>query len=85
MRQISEVLLPVCHSFAVIELTEEEKQQIINSEDFARFFDRSTRLIERAMSEEVNIFTDYTGGDGEDHDRWEIHRLNIMCHTLAAV
>merc|ERR1719414_567958 len=48
------------------ELSEEEKQGIIMSEDFNRFFDRSTRLIERAIWEEPNVFIDYTGGyDGE--------------------
>lgn len=48
------------------ELSEEEKQVIVMSEDFQRFFDRSTRLVERAIWEEPNVFIDYTGGyDGE--------------------
>ena len=37
------------------------------SEEFQRFFDRSTRLVERALWEEPNLFVDYTGGyDGEN-------------------
>ena len=48
------------------ELTEEEKNQIIGSEDFAVFFDHSTRLIERALSEQVDIFTDYAGKGDDD-------------------
>ncbi|XP_013381208.1 cytoplasmic dynein 1 intermediate chain 2 isoform X2 [Lingula anatina] len=52
----------------VRELSEEEKQQIMMSEDFVRFFDRSTRLIERALAEDVpNIFVDYSG-TGEDQE-----------------
>ena len=43
------------------ELSEEEKQVIVMSEDFQRFFDRSTRLVERAIWEEPNVFIDYTG------------------------
>ena len=39
------------------------------SEEFQRFFDRSTRLVERALWEEPNLFVDYTGGyDGENGD-----------------
>uniref|UniRef100_H3C5N3 Dynein cytoplasmic 1 intermediate chain 2 n=1 Tax=Tetraodon nigroviridis TaxID=99883 RepID=H3C5N3_TETNG len=45
------------------ELTEEEKLQILHSEEFASFFDRSTRVIERALSEHVDLFFDYSGRD----------------------
>ena len=43
-------------------------QVIILSEDFQRFFDRSTRLVERALCEmsDANLFVDYTGGYGDD-------------------
>ncbi|XP_076221660.1 cytoplasmic dynein 1 intermediate chain short wing isoform X18 [Nomia melanderi] len=51
----------------VRELSEEEKQMIILSEDFQRFFDRSSRIVERALGESVDIYTDYAGNmDGED-------------------
>ncbi|XP_076663388.1 cytoplasmic dynein 1 intermediate chain short wing isoform X10 [Andrena cerasifolii] len=51
----------------VRELSEEEKQMIILSEDFQRFLDRSSRIVERALGESVDIYTDYTGTiDGED-------------------
>ena len=38
------------------------------SEDFQRFFDRSTRVVERALCEmaDANLFVDYTGGYGDD-------------------
>lgn len=40
---------------------------IILSEDFQRFVDRAGRLVERALAEGVDIYTDYSGmGDCED-------------------
>lgn len=49
------------------ELSEEEKQMIILTEDFQRFLDRAGRVMERALSESVDIYTDYTGvGDGDE-------------------
>lgn len=51
----------------VRELSEEEKQMTILSEDFQRFLDRTSRILERALGETVDIYTDYTGTmDGED-------------------
>ncbi|MBN3300253.1 DC1I2 protein, partial [Amia calva] len=43
------------------ELTEEEKLQILHSEEFLSFFDHSTRIVERALSEHVDVFFDYSG------------------------
>jgi dynein intermediate chain len=52
---------------SVRELSEEEKQMIILTEDFQRFLDRSGRVMERALSESVDIYTDYTGvADGDE-------------------
>uniref|UniRef100_A0A3Q3CXG1 Dynein cytoplasmic 1 intermediate chain 2 n=3 Tax=Haplochromini TaxID=319058 RepID=A0A3Q3CXG1_HAPBU len=50
------------------ELTEEEKLQILHSEEFADFFDHSTRIIERALSEHVDLFFDYSGRDLEEKE-----------------
>ncbi|XP_006878904.1 PREDICTED: cytoplasmic dynein 1 intermediate chain 2 isoform X3 [Elephantulus edwardii] len=50
------------------ELTEEEKQQILHSEEFLSFFDHTTRIVERALSEQINIFFDYSGRDLEDKE-----------------
>lgn len=50
----------------VRELSEEEKQMIILSEEFQRFVDRAGRVVERALAEEVDIYADYTGSTGED-------------------
>ncbi|XP_071826476.1 cytoplasmic dynein 1 intermediate chain 1-like [Apostichopus japonicus] len=52
------------------ELTEEEKERIVHSEDFVRFLDRSTRVIERAIAEDADIFVDY-GGNGEEDGEGE--------------
>ncbi|XP_030644655.1 dynein cytoplasmic 1 intermediate chain 1a isoform X1 [Chanos chanos] len=50
------------------ELTEEEKQQILHSEEFLLFFDSSIRVMERAMAEDSNIFFDYSGRDLEEKE-----------------
>ncbi|XP_070623395.1 cytoplasmic dynein 1 intermediate chain 1 isoform X5 [Erythrolamprus reginae] len=50
------------------ELTEEEKQQILHSEEFLMFFDRTIRVIERALAEDSDIFFDYSGRDVEEKD-----------------
>lgn len=50
------------------ELTEEEKQQVVHSEDFLLFFDRSIRVMERALAEDADIFFDYSGRDMEERE-----------------
>lgn len=58
-------IISLC-AFLVKELSEEQKQMIILSEDFQHFMDRAGRLMERAICEAVDIYTDYSGGPGED-------------------
>lgn len=48
--------------------SEEEKQQILTSPEFQVFFDRTSRILERALTEEVDIFVDYAR-DTEDTDK----------------
>ncbi|GFQ79855.1 cytoplasmic dynein 1 intermediate chain 2 [Trichonephila clavata] len=43
------------------ELSEEEKKQIMLREEFHQFFDRASRIIERALYEDLDILIDYTG------------------------
>ncbi|XP_072300541.1 dynein, cytoplasmic 1, intermediate chain 2a isoform X3 [Eucyclogobius newberryi] len=50
------------------ELTEEEKLQILHSEEFVNFFDHGSRIIERALSEHVDLFFDYSGRDLEEKE-----------------
>ncbi|XP_020808271.1 cytoplasmic dynein 1 intermediate chain isoform X13 [Drosophila serrata] len=66
----------------VKELSEEQKQMIILSEDFQRFVVRAGRVIERALSENVDIYTDYIGGgdneessDERSHARLSLNRV----------
>uniref|UniRef100_A0AAY4ES03 Cytoplasmic dynein 1 intermediate chain 2 n=1 Tax=Denticeps clupeoides TaxID=299321 RepID=A0AAY4ES03_9TELE len=49
-------------------LTEEEKLQILHSEEFMNFFDHNSRIIERALSEHVDVFFDYSGRDLEEKE-----------------
>lgn len=65
---ITETLCITRFPAAPHELTEEEKQQILHSEEFLSFFDHSTRIVERALSEQINIFFDYSGRDLEDKE-----------------
>ncbi|XP_036396102.1 cytoplasmic dynein 1 intermediate chain 2-like isoform X4 [Megalops cyprinoides] len=60
------------------ELTEEEKLQILHSQEFASFFDRSARVVERALAEHVDVFFDYSGRDLEEKDG-EIQAGAKMC------
>ncbi|XP_021434710.2 cytoplasmic dynein 1 intermediate chain 2 isoform X3 [Oncorhynchus mykiss] len=50
------------------ELTEEEKLQILNSSEFITFFDHSTRIVERALSQHVDVFFDYSGREMEEKE-----------------
>uniref|UniRef100_A0A4W5RDA5 Dynein cytoplasmic 1 intermediate chain 2 n=1 Tax=Hucho hucho TaxID=62062 RepID=A0A4W5RDA5_9TELE len=50
------------------ELTEEEKMQLLHSEEFMAFFDRGSRIVERALSERVDVCFDYSGRDLEDKE-----------------
>ncbi|XP_061879865.1 dynein, cytoplasmic 1, intermediate chain 2a-like isoform X2 [Entelurus aequoreus] len=50
------------------ELTEEEKLQLLHSEDFLTFFERGSRIVERALAEQVDVCFDYSGRDLEDKE-----------------
>ncbi|XP_059487686.1 cytoplasmic dynein 1 intermediate chain isoform X13 [Neocloeon triangulifer] len=55
------------HEKEVKELSEEQKQMIILSEDFRRFIEHAGRIMERALSEQVDVCIDYSGLlDGDD-------------------
>lgn len=75
-----------------VELTEDEKRNIESSEDYLQFIGRSVRVIERALAEDVDIFTDYVGEKDEEaldaseklkmrrcffDERWSKHRVNL--------
>lgn len=50
------------------ELTEEEKLQVLHSDEFLSFFERGSRILERALSEQVDVCFDYSGRDLEDKE-----------------
>lgn len=50
----------------MIDLSEEQKQMIILSEEFQKFVIKTGRIIERALTESVDIYTDYIGGGDND-------------------
>ena len=53
----------------MIELSDEQKEHIINSGEFGRFIDKATRLMERALCE-TDITFDYSGAETEDTEGW---------------
>uniref|UniRef100_A0A8C4YXU7 Dynein cytoplasmic 1 intermediate chain 2 n=1 Tax=Gadus morhua TaxID=8049 RepID=A0A8C4YXU7_GADMO len=53
---------------AAPELTEEEKLQLLHTEDFMSFFERGSRIVERALGERVDVCFDYSGRDLEDKE-----------------
>lgn len=53
------------------ELTEEEKLQILHSGEFLSFFERGSRIVERALAEQVDVCFDYSGRDLEDKEGWD--------------
>ncbi|XP_055538171.1 cytoplasmic dynein 1 intermediate chain isoform X5 [Wyeomyia smithii] len=63
----------------VKELSAEQKQMIILSEDFQRFILKAGKVMERALSEMVDIYTDYIGGGDTDdiNDERSLARLSL--------
>ena len=48
------------------EMPKDEAKSIIAGKDFEKFFDNSTRLIERALGQEFNLMDDFfTEDDGD--------------------
>ncbi|XP_053603437.1 cytoplasmic dynein 1 intermediate chain isoform X4 [Plodia interpunctella] len=64
----------------VRELSADEKQTIMLSAEFQKFMSRAGRVIERALAESVDIYTDYTGGgDGENAiDDKSVAKLSLV-------
>ncbi|XP_022254628.1 cytoplasmic dynein 1 intermediate chain-like isoform X5 [Limulus polyphemus] len=60
------------------DLSEEEKQQIMMSEEFHSFFDKASRIVERALYEDIDICVDYTGiGEEQEGDDKSGIRLSV--------
>ncbi|CAH8643940.1 unnamed protein product [Schistosoma haematobium] len=57
----------------IIPMSEEEKAQLLSSDAFLRFFERSSRIIERAICHpDEGIFLDYSGQDLETEESDEL-------------
>ncbi|KAM7536876.1 hypothetical protein Aperf_G00000087878 [Anoplocephala perfoliata] len=56
---------PVKHA-PVLDLTEDEKQAIMDTEAFRNFFSRAARIVQRSLDEPDDIFFDYSGAERED-------------------
>ena len=74
---LSSLYINLTFVLSVKELSEEQKQMIILSADFQRFVLPAGRVIERALSENVDIYTEYIGGG----DRSQTMRGHMLgCH-----
>ena len=48
------------------ELTDDQKSQIMTSQDFRAFFDSASRVIEKALSEKIDPYFPYCGDNVKD-------------------
>ncbi|XP_076337983.1 cytoplasmic dynein 1 intermediate chain 1-like isoform X2 [Tachypleus tridentatus] len=66
-----------------VDLSEEEKQQIMMSEEFHVFFGKASRIVERALYEDLDICVDYTGTgeEQEGDDKSGIRLFLNRCFT----
>ena len=49
-----------------LEMSAEQRDKIVASDEFITFFDRASRLVERALCEPSDILFDYVAGSGEE-------------------
>ncbi|KAK9761723.1 hypothetical protein K7432_013149 [Basidiobolus ranarum] len=63
----------------VRELSEEEKQAILASNEFVDFVDQSSKIIERALNEKYDFMIDYTLGHDADGDESSGNRVKFFC------
>ncbi|KAF2363725.1 WD40 repeat [Trinorchestia longiramus] len=61
------------------DLSDAEKQVIMMTSEFHQFFDRATRLVERALAEDVDIFLDYSHDQDEETGGTDLssHKLSL--------
>ena len=61
------------------ELSDEQKQQIMTSQDFRSFFDSAARIVEKALCEEIDVGFLYSG-EGL-LDRWLLYQTILFSST----
>eukprot|EP00742_Colponemidia_sp_Colp-10_P005038 GILJ01005383.1.p1 GENE.GILJ01005383.1~~GILJ01005383.1.p1 ORF type:complete len:644 (-),score=93.54 GILJ01005383.1:168-2021(-) len=64
---VKELPVPVEHKPK--ELSPDERKHILSSTDFADFFQKSTRLVERALGQEFDVLADFTDIEGDEEGR----------------
>ena len=57
----------VCSGSATVrEMSDSEKAALMQTDEFLGFFDRSSRIIERFLSDDQNIYFDYSHDHNDD-------------------
>lgn len=59
-----------------LEISDEQRQHILSSQDFSMFFDKATRLVEKAICENMDICFDY-GESGEDAEGYCLFLITL--------
>lgn len=49
-------------------MTEEEKQRVVSSDDYVRFMERASLVMERALADTTDILFDLSGRQEEDNE-----------------
>ncbi|RXK41479.1 dynein intermediate chain, cytosolic [Tremella mesenterica] len=62
-----------------MELSSEQKQAIFHNPDFAVFIDESTRIVQRALSDNYDYIKDYTIGIDSAFDESEGQKVKLFC------
>ncbi len=57
----------------------EKANDLMNTPDFQSFFDRSTRLIERALNEKYDVTVDYAATEKEEEYEFSFPAILILC------
>uniref|UniRef100_A0A5K3G5B1 Dynein light chain n=1 Tax=Mesocestoides corti TaxID=53468 RepID=A0A5K3G5B1_MESCO len=69
---------------ALVELTEEQKQQMLLSEGFRNFFDKSARIVERALCESDGPSHEYSIG-GIKTESYVLFLTSLPCQIARVI
>lgn len=66
-----------------VELSKEQVDSLLVSDSFSAFFDRSSKIMERALHEEYDILTDYTMGCNEAEQDLDVGKSVKLAFTFS--
>lgn len=66
-------------------MSAEQRDKIVASDEFLSFFDRASRLVERALCSPADILFDYISGSGEDGRLLVYYLYKISCNKVCYI